>query len=201
MAAKWSLNGTYFEGCNCDSACPCVFLSAPTYGDCTVIVAWHIAQGKFENVELNGLNTVFTAYAPGHMMENKWKIALYVDDKASETQKNALVQIFSGQAGGHPAVIASMVGEVLGVKSAPIEYKAEGRRRSLRVANLATAEIEGVEGQGGAEVTVNNVPFAVVPGFPAVAAKSKQVSYKDYGQTWEISGKNGFYSAFAYQGG
>jgi hypothetical protein len=34
----WGLSGTYFESCNCDTACPCVFLSEPTEGDCTVLV-------------------------------------------------------------------------------------------------------------------------------------------------------------------
>ena len=42
----WELKGTYFETCNCDVACPCVFLSRPTKGECRVLVAWHIDQGK-----------------------------------------------------------------------------------------------------------------------------------------------------------
>ena len=35
-ATEWEISGTYFEACNCEIACPCVFLSAPTTGDCTV---------------------------------------------------------------------------------------------------------------------------------------------------------------------
>jgi len=38
----WQLKGVYFEACNCDVPCPCVFLSAPTAGQCTVLVGWHI---------------------------------------------------------------------------------------------------------------------------------------------------------------
>jgi hypothetical protein len=44
------------------------------------------------------------------------------------------------------------------------------------------------------------MPFCVVPGIPAVVAKSKFVSYHDHGYQWEISDKNGFYSPFAYEG-
>jgi hypothetical protein len=33
------LEGTYFETCNCDIACPCVFLSRPTEGERRVLVA------------------------------------------------------------------------------------------------------------------------------------------------------------------
>ena len=56
MSEKWSLSGTYFEACNCNVACPCVFLSEPTPGECTVLVGWHIDEGTFEGTSLNNLN-------------------------------------------------------------------------------------------------------------------------------------------------
>lgn len=46
MSEKWNLSGTYFEACNCDAAYPCVFLSNPTEGECTVLVTWHVDQGE-----------------------------------------------------------------------------------------------------------------------------------------------------------
>ena len=55
MAESWKVKGTYFEACNCAAACPCVFLSAPTEGNCTVILAWHIDQGSFGSASLDGL--------------------------------------------------------------------------------------------------------------------------------------------------
>jgi len=48
-------------------------------------------------------------------------------------------------------------------------------------------------------VTIAGHPFAAVPGFPAVVAKSKQMRLSDYGLKWEVSNKNGFFSPFAYQ--
>ena len=201
MAEKWKMSGTYFEGCNCTVACPCVFLNAPTEGDCKLLVGWHIEQGRFGEVGLDGLNVAMAVYSPGHMLQVKWQAALYLDEKASDAQKNALTQIFGGQAGGHPAVLASFVGQVLGVSSKKLDYKANGKKRSLEIAGVSMAEIEAIDGQGGAEVTLNNVPLTVVPGFPAVQSKSKQLSYHDYGMNWDISGKNGFYSSFAYQEG
>src|SRR5712692_7207299 len=76
MASKWGLSGSYFEACNCDVACPCVFTSAPTEGKCTVLLAWHINKGKYGDVALDGLNVVLAAFAPGHMLQVKWDIAL-----------------------------------------------------------------------------------------------------------------------------
>ena len=200
MASKWNLVGTYFEACNCEVACPCVFLSPPTTGECTGLVGWHIDSGSFGDITLDGLNVMLAVYSPGHMLQVKWRVALYLDERANQVQRDALTQIYAGQVGGHPAVLASFVGQVLGVKSVAIDYRAEGKRRSLRIPDLAEAEIEALAGQGGAEVTVSNHPVCVAPGYPAVVAKSKRLSYRDHGFQWEVSEKNGYYSAFSYQG-
>jgi hypothetical protein len=199
MATEWKLSGTYFEACNCDVACPCVFLSAPSSGECTALIGWHIDQGSFGDVVLDGLNVALAVHSPGHMLEEKWKVALYLDDKADQTQNQALTQIFAGQAGGHPARLGAHIGEVLGVKSVGIDYQANGKRRSIQIADVAEAEIEAIEGQGATEVTVENHPLCIAPGYPAVTAKSKKLSYQDYGLQWQITEKNGFFSPFTYQ--
>ena len=193
MPTTWKISGSYFETCNCDLACPCVFLSPPTSGECTVLLAWHIDRGRFGEINLDGFNTALAAYAPGHMLEVKWKVALYVDLRADKGQQDALTQIFSGQAGGHLAGLAPLIGEVLGIKAAPIEYHSEGKRRSLRLGEVADAEIEGLPGQDGSDVTVDNVPFAVVPGVVLAVAKSKRMRFSDYGLTWDVSNKNGYF--------
>ena len=200
MADSWSLKGTYFESCNCETACPCVFLSPPNDGECKVVIAWHIDSGKLDDTSLDGLNVALAVHSPGHMMQVKWKAALYLDQKADEAQQQALTQIFAGQAGGHPAVLASFVGEILGVKVLPIEYQADGKSRKLSIPEIAEIDIEAMEGQGGAEVTITNHPLCVSPGEPAVAAKSKKFSYKDHGLDWAFTDKNGFFSPFSYQG-
>jgi hypothetical protein len=201
MPESWKIAGSYFETCNCDVACPCVFLSPPTNEDCTVLLAWHIDQGRFGQIDLDGLNAVLAVHSPGHMQEVKWEVALYVDERANQSQQDALTQIFSGQAGGHLALGAPLIGKVLGVKAAPIEYRSEGKTRSLRLGDVATAEIEGLPGQDGNDVTVANAPFAPVPGVPLVVAKSKEMRFSDYGLKCEVSNKNGFFSSFAYQSG
>jgi hypothetical protein len=199
MPPSWKIAGSYFEACNCNVACPCVFTSPPTSGECTLLVAWHIDEGRFGDLDLGGLNAVLAAHSPGHMLEVKWRVALYVDRRANQRQQDALTQIFSGQAGGHLAGLVPLIGEVLGVKAVPIEYRSEGRQRSLRLGDIGEAEIEGLPGQDGAEVTISNQPFTVIPAFPAVVAKSKRMRFSDHGLKWEVSNKNGFFSPFVYQ--
>ena len=200
MAEKWSISGTYFEACNCETSCPCNFLSPPTEGECKVLIAWHIDEGHYGNVSLNGLNIAMAAHSPGHMLETKWKGALYFDEGASPEQTDSLTQIFSGQAGGHFETLVSFVGEVLGIASVPIEYNANGKERSMKVGDVATADIKAIEGQGGGDVTIEGLPLTVVPGYPAVASRSGKMTYQDHGYNWEFSGRSGLYSPFSYEG-
>jgi len=46
MADNWILKGSYFESCNCETACPCVWFKEPTEGDCKLLIAWHIDTGQ-----------------------------------------------------------------------------------------------------------------------------------------------------------
>jgi hypothetical protein len=199
MDIQWKVSGTYFEACNCDVACPCVFTSAPTAGECTALIAWHVDEGRYEDLLLNGLNIALFAYAPGHMLQTKWKVALYLDERADARQRDALAKIFSGQAGGPLGALEPLIGEVLGVKPVAIDYKIKGKQRSLTILGVGDMDIAAIEGQNGADVTISNHPFTPVPGFAAVVGRSSQMHYHHHGFNVEISQKNGFYSPFAYQ--
>jgi hypothetical protein len=197
---SWQVKGTYFETCNCTVACPCVLLSAPSEGECRALVAWHVDQGKDGDLDLADLNVAMAIHSPGHMMQTKWRAALYLDQRANDQQRQALTRIFAGQAGGHPAALASFVGDVLGVASGRIDYQAAGRKRSLSIPDIVSAEIEAIESQGSGDVTISGHPLCVAPGEPAVVAKSKRLDYTDHQMIWSISDRNGFYSPFACQG-
>lgn len=195
----WKVSGSYLESCNCAAACPCVFGSAPTEGNCTVLIGWHIDEGRFGDVKLDGLNAALAVYSPGHMLQTKWRVALYLDERGSQKQRDALAAIFSGQAGGHMSVLAGFIGEVMGVRPAKLEYTAKGALRGMRIEGTGQLEIEAIQGQGGGEVSVSGNPVAVVPATPAVVARSRNLSYKDHNLSWELSGRNGFFSPFTYQ--
>jgi hypothetical protein len=198
MENDWKLKGSYFETCNCEAACPCNFLGPPTDGTCTVLVAWHIDEGHFAGTRLDGLNVALVAHAPGHMLHTKWKVALYLDGRASGEQAQALGQIFSGKAGGLMEHVSNFVGEVAGVRNVPIAYQADGRKRSIRIGDLAEADIEAIEGGGGGETTVHNPPLNLSPGEPLVVSRSKRYRFADFGMSIEVSSKNGYYAPFTY---
>lgn len=197
---SWHLRGTFFESCNCEAVCPCFFLGPPTEGECTSLIAWHIHDGKDGEVSLDGLNVAIAVHSPGPMPTTKWRVALYLDERASDEQKQSLTRIFGGQAGGHPELLASFIGDVLGVADAAIDYQAEGRSRSVTIDGVGAMAIEAIEGQGGGEAVISGHPLCVAPGQPGVVARSKHLRYADHGMSWNISDKNGLYSPFVYQG-
>lgn len=195
---NWYLQGRYFETCNCATACPCVWLNPPTEGDCKLLVAWHIEKGHLDSHTLDGLNIALACYSPGHMKDGDWQAALYVDERADQNQYEALVQIFSGLQGGHPAILMSFVGEVLGIKRVKIDYQDLGNKQKLIIPDIARMEIESIQGITGDRATISNPPLCVVASHPAIVAKSKYYHFKDYDKNWEFSERNGYLSEFAY---
>ena len=55
------IKGTYFGSCNCNIACPCVFLEPPSTGECTVLIAWQVESGNYDGTELDGSNVALAA--------------------------------------------------------------------------------------------------------------------------------------------
>lgn len=200
MTTNWKLEGLYFEACNCDVACPCVFLSAPTTGECTVLIGWHIDKGTLGDIHLDGLNIMRAIHTPGPMLETQWTAALYLDDKASNEQSEALGRIFTGQVGGSPAMLAAHIGTNLGVRRLPIDFKSDGKKRSVSIPGIAEVEIAAIVGQGDGDVTISGHPMCVAPGHTAVVARSSRLKYTDHDIHWEINEKTAFFSPFSYAG-
>lgn len=195
---SWSIAGAYFESCNCDAACPCLFLSPPTEADCTALVGWHIEEGAHDEVTLSGLNVALAVHSAGHMATTPWTVAVYIDDRADAAQHASLMKIFGGQAGGHPARLAGHIGSIAGVRSVPIRFTAEGGRHTLEIPGIADVAMQAVTGQGDGPVTIQGHPLCIAPGFPATVSRSSKLSYSDHGMAWSLTDKTGVFSPFAY---
>ena len=200
-SSSWKLQGDYFEGCNCDVICPCIFKGDPDEGYCNLTAAWHIQNGNYDKINVDDLNIAALFHTPGNMATGPiWKAALYIDERATKEQSDSLIKIFSGQAGGFFHIFATnFIGEVLGVKSVPIEFGIDGKRRSLHIRDSMELEIEGViGGDENQESRIVNQAFSAVPGSDLVVARTTKYRYDDHGMKWDNSGKNGFYCKFRY---
>lgn len=200
MADSWKLDGTYTEACTCDASCPCLVLSDPTEGMCTALVGWHIERGQYGSMSLDGLNVAVGVHTPGNMREKDWKAVLFVDERASDEQRNALTAIFGGQAGGHPARIAEHIAQVTGVHFVPIAFETDGRRGRLVVGEVGLSEWEPIAGQGGGDVTVQGHPLAISPGHAAVIGRAQQAWLRDEDISFDRSGRQAMVAPFSYAG-
>jgi hypothetical protein len=128
------------------------------------------------------------------------KMALYLDERASNDQKDALTKIFSGKVSGFFGIAANLIEEVLGVKSVPIEFSIEAKRRRIKTTTTTLElEVEVITGSdANKESVLVNSAFAVARGYDPVIERSTKYTYNDHGLEWDNTGRNAFYSRFAY---
>ena len=69
---SFSVEGDYFEVCNCDVSCNCVWLGTATQDNCDVLLAWHVTADSKDGVDLSGLNAVMAVHSPKRMTDGGW---------------------------------------------------------------------------------------------------------------------------------
>ena len=197
---SWNLKGDYAESCNCDLMCPCIFLQAPTKGFCEAMLVWDIKEGNLGEVKLDGLKVSAWLHAPSVLTEGGFQLALYVDENASDAQHDAIVELWSGKHGGHLGVIASLVGEIIGVKKAAITCSIDGGKKTLQVSGAGGWDMAGVESGDGKIAQCNFHPLAINPGFPVDVNVTSKQEYSDHGRSWNTTpDRVGLSGPFAYQ--
>lgn len=210
MTEQWYLKGEYFENCNCNVVCQCVvngvgiLRAGPNSaeGDCRVTHAFEIEDGSCGDLDLSGLNVVrvMVSQAGQPMITGNWNAALYLDDRASSEQSDALAAIFGGQAGGGFALLSALVSNVLGVRPAAIRYEKDGKKRRVKVEGVTEVEVEMLSGHRRGELmTISGVNDMDVSR-PLGVAVVRSSSFADYGMEWDNTGKNSFYSSMDLKG-
>jgi len=201
----WQFEGDYFENCNCDVVCPCLFsplppfASEPTAGACEVGFGFHIDRGQFGSTRLDGLNAALAVRTPGRMGEGNWSVAVYVDERADADQNAALQQIFTGQVGGPIGALGPLISTVLGVKTVPITFGKEGKRRSIEIPGSMHFAVHAAPSLNPErEIWAANAhPFAEQV---AMAVGDDGSGWEDYGMRWDNAGKNGHYAPIRWSG-
>jgi hypothetical protein len=195
----FSVEGDYFETCNCNVSCDCIFLGDATQDHCDVAIGWHIVRGDREGVDLAGLNVAMFVRSGKRMLDGNWKVALYYDDRADERQADALRSIFSGQAGGHLAALVPLIGSVAGIEAAPILFESANGTRRLVIGRVFEGKIEEMKGSDGKTAPIiSNAPFVVLPQ-PMRQGSSVSARYTDHWET-SLNKSNAFLAEFVYEG-
>ena len=154
MSKKWHIHGDYLLGCNCDYGCPCNFNAPPTKGFCEGAIGFRVEEGACDGVRLDGLSAFIGVKWPGAIHEGNGTASIYIEEKATAEQRDALIRIISGEAGGPPfEILANTFSEVVGPKFVPIEVKVAGKNTEVTVGPYIRMAFESIRNPvSGAEV-------------------------------------------------
>jgi hypothetical protein len=201
----WRVRGSYFEGCNCEAICPCRSVGGrpggpSTFGECFGALSWHIHQGHADGADLSGLRTVLSIrYFDRVQPSTRWEVVLYVDEDASDEQRDALADIFLGRAGGTVArLYGPAIGEVCAVRPARITLEHTAARKRINVVGYLTVAAEGAASDPG-DVRCG------IPGFdhPGTELHGDALRSTDPVLRWEVKGRRhaAFTTDFDYSSG
>ena len=130
----WHLKAHWIEACNCPHGCNCQFGGVPNAGNCEGMFGCEVTDGRFGAVSLNGARFAILFKYPKAIHEGNGHVVLYVDDKASQAQVDAIATILSGKMGGMPwEMLATTITRFEGPVRQPIEVQVAGERSSVRV--------------------------------------------------------------------
>ncbi|GAA4896188.1 DUF1326 domain-containing protein [Streptomyces coeruleoprunus] len=209
-ATRWHLAGDWFDVCKCSIPCPCTFAQPPSEGDCDGVLVWHIRDGSYGDVRLDGLNVLMLGSFTGSVWERKHSdpyAAVFLDERADQEQRDALGAIFGGAAGGWPQQFGEIFGaEMRGMDVAPIDVVIDDDLGSWsaeipgRVSARAEALTGPTTGEGN-RVQVHNAPGAEVgPGQVATWGRATTDRADAFGFRWDRSGKSSKHFPFDWSG-
>jgi len=97
-------------------------------GFCQGAVGFQVIDGAYGDARLDGRKAAVAVKWPGAIHEGNGVAAIYIDEGASPAQREALVKIVSGEAGGAPwAIFATTFSHVLGPYFVKIILKVAGK--------------------------------------------------------------------------
>jgi hypothetical protein len=146
MPADWKLKVQYTKNCSCDPGCPCDFWAPPTRHFCEGFNAMHIVTGHYNATKLDGINVAFSFHFPGPLHEGNGTLQLYIDDKTTPAQREALLAILSGSQGGPWfQLVASLIKDFLPPKFTPVKFEFDLAKRQVKCsADGAEAVVEPI---------------------------------------------------------
>ncbi len=168
----YDVKGSLLEVCTCDILCPCWVGEDPDNGTCQSIMAWHFDSGTIDGVDVSGLTFAGVMDIPGNVLAGNWRAMIYMDDKSTPQQEEALLNLYTGKLGGPVADLVKLIGEVVGVERVPITFDLDGVSGTVKIGDAAEAELVAYKGASGKESALYDTIFSTVPGAPAYVGKA-----------------------------
>ena len=199
----WRVRGSYFESCNCEAICPCrriddVAGGRSTYGECLGVLSWIIEEGRAGDVSLDGFSVALAMRYHDDDLGSPWDFVIYMDARADDAQRGALVDIYTGRLGGDalkhfPWAWKESVRVAL--RPVEIEVSHEPRRQWLRIRDHVSVRIQ--EAYAGPETVTCTIPGHEQSGEELIAG---ELRVDDGPLRFEFRGNCGYAAHFDYAG-
>jgi hypothetical protein len=200
-AVTYSVQGSYFESCNCDAICPCRMTDGvpggrSTHGICYGALGWLVEEGSVGGVDVSGLAVALVVRYDDDEPGSPWTIVLHVDAEGNEQQRAALADVFLGTLGGpHVGVLpwVRKARHLVDVRPSRIELAPDGEGYRLQVGD--EVRLRATERFQSDDDVRCGIPGYDQPGHELVA---EELVVNDDPFEWELSGNCAFASRFAY---
>ena len=193
----WEIEGRELVNCTCEYGCNCQFDALPDKGHCHAVAGIQIDKGHYGKTNLDGLRIAAIFKWPGAIHEGNCEAIAFVDEKADEEQRGALLKIMTGQDTDPFATMFAVYAATVTKMNAPVftkidlELDIDGRRGRIFVKDYIDTKGEPIHNKvTGAEsraqiVLPNGFEYAVAE-IGSASSKTRgpvQVEMKDtYGQ-------------------
>jgi hypothetical protein len=148
---EWELKGRELANCTCDYGCNCQFGGLPDKGHCHASFGLIIDEGHHGDTDLGGLRIGAIFKWPGPIHEGHGECVAFVDERADDAQRNALLTIMTG-GDTDPmatmfAVFASTVETMHEPQFVPMDLAidVEGRKARIRIGDLIEVDGEPIK--------------------------------------------------------
>lgn len=199
---SYQLEGSILEVCNCKVLCPCWIGEDPDQGACDSVLAYHFDRGEVEGVDVSGLTLGLIAHIPGNVLKGGFRVVVVMDDRATPEQEAAVLKAWRGDLGGPLKDLSRLIGEVVAVERAPIDFAVAQGKGTLRIGQSVSADVEPYRGPSGEVTTLNESIFSTIPGSPAYVAKATRWQAREARLGWDIDlrGHNAIQGTFRFEG-
>jgi len=168
-----------------------------------VVLGWRIQEGQYGSLRLDGLNVLLYVRMPGYAFAGDWTAGAYLDARATPEQLHALGAIFSGQAGGWPAVVRGLIAHPLEPKQVPITFETVDGEHRITVPGLLEVGSARVPNPlPGAPPLDPHVSGLAVPFHtgPTYVRRATTLKLTDPHMGFEYAGRSSLIGQFEYRG-
>ncbi len=181
----WEIKGRELVNCTCEYGCNCQFNALPDKGHCHAVAGIQIDAGHHGKTKLDGLRIAAIFKWPGPIHEGNGEAIAFVDEKASEAQRDALLRIMTGQDTDPLATMFAVYASTVSKMSAPVftkidlELDVDGRRGRIVVNDYIDTKGEPIRNKvTGAE---SRAQIVLPEGFEYIVAEIGSATSKTRG--------------------